>query len=64
MLCKLLDISLTLYYKLQEKGKYEVMGGQQKVPEDVVEFWAELLGRYPSVIAIIDPMRKQVGSMC
>ncbi|XP_022344151.2 enolase 4-like isoform X4 [Crassostrea virginica] len=43
----------------KEKGKYEVMGGQQKVPEDLVEFWVELLGRYPSVIAIIDPMRKQ-----
>ncbi|XP_061194453.1 enolase 4-like isoform X1 [Saccostrea echinata] len=43
----------------KEKGKYEVMGGQQKVPEDMVEFWAELLGRYPSVIAIIDPLRKQ-----
>lgn len=42
-----------------EKGKYEVMGGQQKVPEDLVEFWVELLGRYPSVVAIIDPMRKQ-----
>lgn len=42
-----------------EKGKYEVMGGQPKVPEDLVEFWVELLGRYPSVIAIIDPMRKQ-----
>lgn len=36
------------------------MGGQQKVPEDLVEFWVELLGRYPSVVAIIDPMRKQV----
>lgn len=42
-----------------EKGKYEVMGGQPKVPEDLVEFWVELLGRYPSIIAIIDPMRKQ-----
>lgn len=36
------------------------MGGQQKVPEDLVEFWVELLGRYQSVVAIIDPMRKQV----
>ncbi|KAK3597780.1 hypothetical protein CHS0354_006138 [Potamilus streckersoni] len=42
-----------------EKGKYEVITGQQKVPDDLVEYWAELLGRYMSVIAIIDPMRKQ-----
>ncbi|KAL3864520.1 hypothetical protein ACJMK2_006194 [Sinanodonta woodiana] len=42
-----------------EKGKYEVITGQQKVPDDLVEYWTELLGRYMSVIAIIDPMRKQ-----
>lgn len=42
-----------------EKGKYEVITGQQKVADDVVEYWADLLGRYPAVIAIIDPLRKQ-----
>ncbi|XP_069140387.1 enolase 4-like isoform X2 [Argopecten irradians] len=43
----------------KEKGKYELLTGQAKVADDVVEFWAELLGRYPSVIAVIDPLRKQ-----
>lgn len=42
-----------------EKGKYEIISGQPKVPEDVTEFWAELLSRYPSVIALIDPLRQQ-----
>lgn len=42
-----------------EKGKYEVITGQQKVPEDMADFWGELLGRYPAVIALIDPLRKQ-----
>lgn len=42
-----------------EKGKYEVITGQQKLADDLVDFWAELLGRYPAVIAIIDPLRKQ-----
>ncbi|XP_052282820.1 enolase 4-like isoform X2 [Dreissena polymorpha] len=42
-----------------EKGKYEVVTGQQKVAEDLVEYWADILTRYPAIIAIIDPMRKQ-----
>lgn len=48
-------------FSLKEKGKYEVITGQQKVADDVVEFWADLLGKYPAVIAIIDPLRKQVN---
>ncbi|XP_076104716.1 enolase 4-like isoform X2 [Mytilus galloprovincialis] len=43
----------------KEKGKYEVMVGIAKVADDLVEFWSDLLTRYPSIIAIIDPMRKQ-----
>ncbi|XP_033756350.1 enolase 4-like isoform X3 [Pecten maximus] len=43
----------------KEKGKYELLTGQAKVADDVVEFWVELLGRYPSIIAVIDPLRKQ-----
>jgi len=34
--------------------------GMQKSSEEMVKFWQELLGRYPSVIAVIDPLRKQV----
>ncbi|XP_041369209.1 enolase 4-like isoform X2 [Gigantopelta aegis] len=42
-----------------EKGKYEIITGQLKSPEDLVEFWVELLGRYPAVNVIIDPIRKE-----
>ncbi|VDI69117.1 enolase [Mytilus galloprovincialis] len=35
------------------------MVGIAKVADDLVEFWSDLLTRYPSIIAIIDPMRKQ-----
>lgn len=28
--------------------------------DDMADFWAELLGRYPAIIGLIDPMRKQV----
>ena len=48
-------------YVWQEKGKYEVTSGQLKTAEDLVDFWAELLSRYPAIIALIDPMRKQVS---
>lgn len=55
-----LKIFVTKHVCFQEKGKYDVLVGNQKDPEGVAEFWAEMLGRYPSVIAIIDPLRKQV----
>ncbi|XP_074642222.1 enolase 4-like [Tubulanus polymorphus] len=42
-----------------EKGKYEVVTGMQKLPDDMPDFWAELLGRYQSIIALIDPIRKE-----
>jgi len=44
----------------KEKGKYDVAVGIQKNSEELVKFWQELLSRYPSIIAIIDPIRKQV----
>ena len=43
----------------QEKGKYEVFAGQMKAAEDLADFWGDLLTRYPSVIMLIDPMRRQ-----
>ena len=44
----------------QDKGKYEVLVGQQKGAEDLADFWSDILDKYPSVIALIDPMRKEV----
>ena len=34
--------------------------GQQKAAEDLADFWSDIIDKYPSVIALIDPMRKQV----
>jgi len=48
---------------LKEKGKYDVAVGTQKTSEELVKYWQELLAHYPSVIAIIDPLRKQVTSV-
>lgn len=42
-----------------EKNKYEVMTGLLKTAEDMIEFYADILNRYPAVIALIDPLRKQ-----
>lgn len=42
-----------------EKGKYEPVVGVQKDPEGMVDFWADIVTRYPAVIALIDPLRKQ-----
>lgn len=44
-----------------DKAKYEIVAGQQKSADDLVDFWTELLGRYPSVNVLIDPMRKAVS---
>lgn len=42
-----------------DRGKYEVSVGQLKSSEELAKYWTDLLGRYSSIIAIIDPMRKQ-----
>ncbi|KAK7110143.1 enolase 4-like [Littorina saxatilis] len=42
-----------------EKGKYEVTTGQPKSGDDIVDFWVELMSRYPAIMVIIDPLRKQ-----
>ena len=36
------------------------MAGALKSADDLVDFWVELMSRYPAIMVIIDPMRKQV----
>lgn len=45
---------------LQEKGKYEASVGGLKGPDDMVDFWVDLLNRYPAINGLIDPLRKRV----
>ena len=47
----------------QEKGRYEVVQGQLKLPEEMAEFWQDIIRRYPAIILIIDPVRKVVSHM-
>ncbi|XP_030060610.1 enolase 4 isoform X3 [Microcaecilia unicolor] len=41
------------------KGKYEVMNGNFKSPDEMVDMYVDLISRYPSIIALIDPLRKE-----
>ncbi|CAL1529691.1 unnamed protein product [Lymnaea stagnalis] len=51
-----LNIAAHEFYD-QEKGKYEVVEGTFKQPDEMAGFWHDVLLKYPSVIALIDPIR-------
>ncbi|MBN3295791.1 ENO4 Enolase, partial [Amia calva] len=42
-----------------QKGKYEVSTGTCKSPDEMVNVYLDLTSRYPGVIALIDPLRKE-----
>ncbi|XP_028279371.1 enolase 4 [Parambassis ranga] len=41
------------------KGKYEVATGILKSPDELVEMYQSLISRYPAVVALIDPFRRE-----
>ncbi|NXH22538.1 ENO4 Enolase, partial [Bucco capensis] len=41
------------------KGKYEILTGTFKSPEEMVDMYVELINKFPFVIALIDPLRKE-----
>ncbi|XP_055083448.1 enolase 4 [Periophthalmus magnuspinnatus] len=41
------------------KGKYEVSSGLLKTPDEVVDLLQALLLKYPSVVTVIDPLRRE-----
>ncbi|KAM8924765.1 enolase 4 [Pelodytes ibericus] len=41
------------------KGKYEVVSGTLKTPDEMVDMYLDLINRYPSVLALLDPLRKE-----
>ena len=47
----------------QEKGKYEITVGGLKAAEDLADYWGDITAKYPSVIGIIDPMRRVVSAV-
>lgn len=48
-------------YSCQSKGKYEVMVGTYKNNTEMVDLYVDLVNKFPSIIALIDPFRKEVS---
>ncbi|XP_044924862.1 enolase 4 isoform X3 [Mustela putorius furo] len=43
----------------QSRGKYEVMLGTYKNAAEMVDLYVDLINRFPAIIALIDPFRKE-----
>ncbi|XP_038266388.1 enolase 4 [Dermochelys coriacea] len=43
------------------KGKYEILTGTLKSPDEMVDLYVDLINKYPSIIALVDPLRKEDG---
>ncbi|XP_053731479.1 enolase 4 isoform X1 [Synchiropus splendidus] len=41
------------------KGKYEISTGTLKTPDELVEFYRGLISKFPAVVALIDPFRRE-----
>ncbi|XP_040419859.1 enolase 4 isoform X3 [Cygnus olor] len=41
------------------KGKYEILTGTFKSPDEMVDVYVELINKFPSIIALVDPLRKE-----
>ncbi|XP_032279386.1 enolase 4 [Phoca vitulina] len=58
------DLHLAINCAAQElmdynRGKYEVMLGTHKNAAEMVDLYVDLINRFPSIIALIDPFRKE-----
>ncbi|NXI04869.1 ENO4 Enolase, partial [Pachycephala philippinensis] len=42
-----------------DKGKYEILTGTFKSPDDMVAMYVEMINNFPFIIALIDPLRKE-----
>ncbi|XP_064000372.1 enolase 4 [Pogoniulus pusillus] len=41
------------------QGKYEILTGTFRSPDEMVDMYVELINKFPSIIALIDPLRKE-----
>ncbi|XP_009980515.1 PREDICTED: enolase-like protein ENO4, partial [Tauraco erythrolophus] len=41
------------------KGKYEILTGTFKSPDEMVDMYVELINKFPFIIALVDPLRKE-----
>ncbi|NXB62378.1 ENO4 Enolase, partial [Struthidea cinerea] len=42
-----------------DKGKYEILTGTFKSPDEMVAMYVEMISNFPFIIALIDPLRKE-----
>ncbi|XP_063261304.1 enolase 4 isoform X2 [Prinia subflava] len=42
-----------------DKEKYEILTGTFKSPDEMVAMYVEMINKFPSIIALIDPLRKE-----
>ncbi|NXO92299.1 ENO4 Enolase, partial [Certhia brachydactyla] len=42
-----------------DKGKYEILTGTFKTPDEMVAMYVEMINDFPFIIALIDPLRKE-----
>ncbi|NXC34942.1 ENO4 Enolase, partial [Campylorhamphus procurvoides] len=42
-----------------DRGKYEILTGTFKSPDEMVAMYGELIDKFPFIIALIDPLRKE-----
>nr|XP_028585964.1 enolase 4 isoform X2 [Podarcis muralis] len=45
--------------KAPSKGKYEVILGTFKSPDEMVDVYVDLIRKFPSIMTLIDPLRKE-----
>lgn len=50
------------YFTLQNKGKYEIIVGTPKSADEMVDMYLDLVKKFPSILTLIDPLRKEVSS--
>ncbi|CAI2731134.1 unnamed protein product [Schistosoma spindalis] len=52
-------LSQTLLNKPNVKERYEIITGSLKTPEELVNYYIDLIGRYPQIRLLIDPFRAE-----
>lgn len=57
---KVLPLLSFAFFTYQVKGKYEILTGTFKSPDEMVDMYVELINKFPSIIALVDPLRKEV----
>eukprot|EP00079_Xenopus_tropicalis_P027267 XP_012821502.1 PREDICTED: enolase 4 isoform X2 [Xenopus tropicalis] len=45
--------------KTGNKGKYEVLSGTFKSPDEMIDLYVDLINRQPAILALLDPLRKE-----